>query len=155
MKTTIASIGFAFLSVMMQAQTALLAGGGTTQGSSGSVSYSIGQVSYSESSVPEGSIQEGVQQPYEIAQVSLHPSMSDIEIGVFPNPAHNQLTIRIPSFQTGFQASLFDSSGSLIQLVNLNSSTTSIEVGTWSQGTYFIELSDSIGRHARYKLVKN
>ena len=155
MKTIIASIGFAFLSFAMQAQTAVLAGGGATEGSVGSVSYSVGQVFYSGSSGPEGSIREGVQQPYEIAEVSVDPAISDVELRVFPNPAHDQLSIRMPAFQTGFQASLFDSAGSLIQLVNLSTSTTSIEVGSWSQGIYFIELSDGKGHSARYKLVKN
>ena len=55
----------------LQAQEAVLASGGDTSGSGGSISYSVGQVVYTTNTGTSGySVAEGVQQPYEISVVT-------------------------------------------------------------------------------------
>ena len=54
----------------LQAQTSVNAIGGDATGSGGSVSYSVGQVVYTTNKGTNGSVVEGVQQPYEILVVT-------------------------------------------------------------------------------------
>jgi hypothetical protein len=52
------------------AQTATVSAGGNAIGTGGSVSYSVGQIAYTNNSNSNGSVAQGVQYPYEI-QLSL------------------------------------------------------------------------------------
>ena len=54
----------------LQAQQAIPASGGNASGSGGSASYSVGQVIYSKNTGTNGSVAQGIQQPYEIMVVT-------------------------------------------------------------------------------------
>jgi len=51
------------------AQTAIPAAGGNATGSGGTVSYSVGQLTYNTYQGSVGTVSEGVQQPYEILTI--------------------------------------------------------------------------------------
>jgi hypothetical protein len=74
---------------LLKAQEAVPAAGGTITGSSGSVSYTLGQVSYRTVSGTSGTVSQGVQQPYVISVISEVPEASEISLdcSVSPNPA--------------------------------------------------------------------
>ncbi len=55
----------------LQAQTSVNATGGNASGSGGSASYSVGQVVYTTHTGTNGSVAQGVQQPFEISVVGL------------------------------------------------------------------------------------
>ena len=79
----------------LQAQEAPVASGGEATGSGGSVSYSIGQVSYLTNSGSGGTIGEGVQQPYEIQTLDVVENYKDLSIVLFPNPTRENLNLNI------------------------------------------------------------
>ena len=54
----------------LQAQEVISSSGGNVSGSGGSVSYSVGQVVYTTNTGTNGSVAQGVQQPYEISVVT-------------------------------------------------------------------------------------
>ena len=54
----------------LHAQEAIITSGGDASGSTGSVSYTIGQVVYTTNTGTNGSAAQGVQQPYEISVVT-------------------------------------------------------------------------------------
>jgi len=54
----------------LQAQESVNATGGNASGSGGSASYSVGQVAYQTHTGTNGSVSEGVQQPFEISVVT-------------------------------------------------------------------------------------
>ena len=54
----------------LQAQESVNATGGNALGSGGSVSYSVGQLTYQTHVGTNGSVAEGVQQPFEISVVT-------------------------------------------------------------------------------------
>ena len=92
------------------AQSAVVSSGGDFSGTSCSISYSVGQVGYN---AYEGSIQfnEGVQQPYEIYEITDNDPISDeitfnlrsnleseevassISLSVYPNPTDDFLNL--------------------------------------------------------------
>ncbi|MEJ5266144.1 MAG: hypothetical protein WHT29_12590, partial [Bacteroidales bacterium] len=81
----------------LQAQESVNATGGNAFGSGGSVSYSVGQVVYTTNSGTNGSVAQGVQQPYEISVVTGLEEAKGINLSVsaYPNPTTDYLTLRI------------------------------------------------------------
>ena len=79
------------------AQSAVTASGGVSSGNGGSVSYTIGQTFYSTNLGTSGQISEGVQQAYEIYDVTevQNPISANISLSAFPNPTSDFLTLRI------------------------------------------------------------
>ena len=79
---------FVLSASVLFAQNAVTVSGGEANGNSGSVSYSIGQTFYSTNVGSNGQVSEGVQQPYEIYDVTeVQSTISDvISLSAFPNP---------------------------------------------------------------------
>jgi len=105
----------------LQAQEAIPASGGNASGSGGSVSYSIGQMVYSTNTGTNGSVAQGVQQPYEISEVIGLEEAKGINLKciAFPNPTTDFLTLKVDvsatlKFQT-LNYQLYDISGKFIE----------------------------------------
>jgi hypothetical protein len=142
-------------STQLAAQSAIVTGGGDAVSSSGSVSFSIGQISNAQAIASTGSLSEGVQQPFEFFEVSVNELLREIGISLFPNPALTDVMIELPVFREGIVARFYSSNGSLIEEVNIKTKSTSVNVRNWSASTYYIHLSDSAGNTSSYKLVKH
>jgi len=131
----------------------MVASGGDAVSAGGSVTYSIGQVSYSNE--PAGIMHEGVQQPYELFTISVEESFQKIELNLYPNPTLHELSIELPKFMAGLTASIHDSNGQLMERVQLTSSRTTISAVHWAASTYIISVGDESGNYASYKLIKH
>lgn len=68
------------------AQEKIIATGGDASGSGGSVSYSVGQVTYQTHIGTNGSVSEGVQQPYEISIITGIDEAEGINLTVLAYP---------------------------------------------------------------------
>jgi hypothetical protein len=144
----------AFTPCVLLAQQDVVTSGGNGSGASGSVSYSIGQVVYSNTSNANGSINQGLQQPYEITPISVHESWQDIEVELYPNPTRNNLLIRMPEFIPGLTLQIFSISGALIEERQTLSQQTMLNVESWAASTYIVKLRDNAGNFSEYKLIK-
>jgi hypothetical protein len=151
--------GFFLISILaatqLAAQSAVIASGGDAVSSSGSVSFSIGQISNAQATASTGSLSEGVQQPFEFFEVTVNEVLREIGISLFPNPALTDVMLELPTFQEGIVARFCSSNGSLIEEVNIKSKTTSVNVRNWAASTYYIQLSDAAGHTSSYKMVKH
>jgi hypothetical protein len=89
-----------FWTIAVQAQNTIPATGGNATGSGGSVSYSIGQITYNTFSGTNGSVAQGVQQPFEISVVTgIHKAFDiDLIFSAYPNPATDFVTLKIGNF---------------------------------------------------------
>ena len=139
----------------LAAQSAVVASGGDAVSSSGSVSFSLGQISNAQATASTGSLSEGVQPPFEFFEVTINEVLREIGISLFPNPALTDVMIELPTFQEGIVARFYSSNGSLIEEVNILSKSTSVNVRNWAASTYYIHVSDSAGHTSSYKLVKH
>jgi hypothetical protein len=142
-------------STRVSAQFAVVASGGDAVSSSGSVSFSVGQISNAQVNSSTGSLSEGVQQPFELFEVTVNEVLSQIGISLFPNPALTEVIIELPTMQEGIKARIYSSNGSLIEEVSILSKSTSVNVRNWAASTYYVNLSDSSGNTSTYKLVKH
>jgi hypothetical protein len=139
------------LTLIASGQQGIVSVGGDATGSGGSVSYSVGQVAYSNNNF----VNEGVQQPYEIFILSVDDSFLDVQLNVFPNPTLNELIIAMKDFHGGIIAEVRASDGILLDSIQLVSEQTRINTHSWTAAIYFIHLFDSAGRSATFQIVKH
>ena len=133
----------------LQAQEALTAGGGEASGSGGSVSYSVGQVTYTMHATDNGSLSQGVQQPYEIyVEVGMEDAAGiDLFCTSYPNPVMDILILEIGDFKNQSLAyRLYNLEGYLIRSKEITGSVTTIFMGDLAPGIYFLKVVKT--RHA-------
>jgi len=102
----------------LQAQETIPATGGNATGSGGSASYSVGQVVYTTNTGTNGSVAQGVQQPFEISVVTGIEQTKGINLSVsaYPNPATDFLMLKVENYDNGnLSYQLFDMNSKLLQ----------------------------------------
>ena len=140
------------------AQSAVSASGGESSGSGGSASYTIGQTFYSANVVTSGQVSEGVQQAYEIYDVTevQNPLSANISLSAFPNPTSDFLTLRIDGeYISGLDCAMYDISGKEIMHQRISSSETSIDMQSIPSATYFFRVTKEKNEVKTFKIVKN
>lgn len=146
-----------FVSSLGMAQQNTVATGGTAMGIGGSVSYSVGQIDYKTSSNADGTISQGVQQPYEIYTLEVDDIFSSLEINLFPNPTSDyiHLTIGDLSLTKNLSYQLTDASGRLIQTAKITESNTQINAQNLAPASYFLNVFEADKPAKTFTLIKN
>ena len=144
MKGLILSLLVFFLClVIVQGQSTIPATGGNATGSGGTVSYTVGQVTYQTFAGTTGSVAQGVQQPYEISVVTAIENTEGIilEYKVYPNPAHGFIKLTIKPFDDGnFRYRLHDLNGILLREKKIESAETEISLESFTPSMYFLKV---------------
>jgi len=158
-KRTIILATMLFVAILStKAQEVVPATGGEASGSGGSASYTVGQVVYSTNTGTGGnSIAQGVQQPYEISEVTGIKEAEDINLSVsaYPNPATNYLTVKVENYKTdNLQYMVFDINGKLLQTVKATGQETKIETSNLVPSNYFVKVIDNKKEIKVFKIVK-
>jgi hypothetical protein len=161
MKSKIRKLPFlllAFLSAnLLMAQNAVVTTGGTSAGTGGSVSYTVGQIAYSTASGTSGSANQGVQQPYEFYSVGLtgHPAIN-LQLVVYPNPTLSELTLSINDFNSAnLFYHLYDDNGKLLNSQIIQSDNTVIPMAHLSAGSYLLKVIDGKTELRNFKVIKH
>ena len=147
----------------LQAQEAITTTGGTDSGSGGSVSYSVGQVVDTTSNGMNGSLAQGVQQPFEIAVVTGINEAKGITLqySAYPNPVTDILILRIEGdLKTPYDVSLYDINGKLLEYKKTEGSETGIDMKELVPATYFLKVVQSQGNASpkevkTFKIIKH
>lgn len=142
---------------VLQAQESINASGGDASGSGGSVSYSVGQVFYSTTTGTNGSVAEGVQQPYEISTVTaIEDDIGiNLSISVFPNPVKDCLTLEVKDFElSNFHFQLYDINGRILRNEKIASYQTSIVMRNLVPATYFVRVIQGNKELKVFKIIK-
>src|ERR1017187_7057341 len=78
------------------AQKGTVASGGEASGTGGKISYSIGQIDYINATGSNGTITQGLQQPYEIqVMTGIDKTSINLTCIVYPNPVTNFLRLSV------------------------------------------------------------
>ncbi len=154
---TVALLLLGFSITTAQAQQALPATGGNASGSGGTVAYSVGQVVYTTSTGSNGSVAEGVQQPYEISIVlGIEDNQISLNIQAYPNPTTDYLTLNIGNNElSALNFQLFDISGKLIENKKITSATETIRMENLPTATYFLKVTNNNKEVKTFKIIKN
>lgn len=145
----------------LQAQTSVNSAGGNASGGGGSASYSVGQMVYTTNSGANGSVAQGVQQPYEISVVIGIAEGADINLSasVHPNPTTEDIVLEIGNF-TSLNAQtlsyqLFDVSGKLIKSEVITDNHTIINIMNLAAATYYVKVVQEKKELKTFKIIKN
>ena len=125
------------------AQEVIPAAGGNAGGSGGSVSYSIGQLFYKINTGTDGSVAEGVQQPWEISVVTgIQEALGiNIVVSAFPIPVTDFLILRVEDYDfEDLEYLLYDVSGRLLKEGKVTSSETTISMNNLVPAVYFLKV---------------
>jgi len=142
----------------IQAQQSILTSGGDASGSGGSVSYSVGQIVYTTNTGANGSVAQGVQQPFEISDVTgiIEAKGITLNCSAYPNPANNYLTLKTENFNLStLNFQLFDISGQLLLNQKINSNETSISMESLPAANYFLKVIDNNKEVKTFRIIKN
>ena len=142
----------------LQAQEAIPTIGGNALGSGGSISYSVGQVVYHIYTGTNGSVAEGLQQPYEISVIIGLEEAIDINLlyKVYPNPVTNILTLKVDNLTyENLYYNLIDINGKVLENKRITSVENYIAMDKFSAGTYFLKVYDGRETIKAFKIIKN
>jgi hypothetical protein len=147
--------------VFAQAQTTATTSGGEATGSGGSVSYSVGQVVYTTNTGINGSVAQGVQQPYEISDVTGIEEATGITllVSAYPNPTTDFLNLKVDASATlstqVMQYQLYDMQGRLLKSEKLQGTETQIQMSNYRHATYFVRVISENKTIKEFKVIKN
>lgn len=149
---------FIFGLTALHAQETIPAAGGNASGSGGSVSYSVGQLVYNTNGGSNGSVAQGVQQPYEISVVTSIEEATDIDLvcSAYPNPATEYLTLNIQNYhnvKVSYQLCDFD--GKILVHKKIEGNETNLYIGDLVPSTYFLRIIKNNKEIRTFKIVKH
>jgi hypothetical protein len=147
---------FAFSLSTVSAQESVNATGGNASGSGGTVAYSVGQVVYTTNTGTNGTVAQGVQQPFEISVVTGLEEAKGISLSItaYPNPTTDYLELKVESEKLNdLSYQLFDMNGKLLQSEMIIGSQTSIVMSNLVPATYFVKVY-ALGRNDRTGVIK-
>ncbi|NQY11319.1 MAG: T9SS type A sorting domain-containing protein [Flavobacteriales bacterium] len=156
-KKIITSVVFLLLSLGgLHAQENTTAAGGEATGSGGTASYSVGQVVYTTVTGTNGSVAQGVQQPYEISiTTGVAETSIKLEMNVYPNPTTNYLQLKVESEaieNLSFQ--LVDLQGKVIENKEVMESNTTINMEALPKAIYFLNVTRNNQTVKKFKVIK-
>lgn len=142
----------------LHAQEAVPATGGEATGVGGSSSFTVGQAVYTTNTATNGTLTQGVQQPYEILVVAGIEENFGINLSVsaYPNPTTDYLTLEVKDF--GFSTlnfQLYDLQGKLLQSEKITSNQTTIVMSNLVPATYFVKVTQNNQEVKTFKIIKN
>lgn len=158
-KVGIGILAIVFGAASIQAQTAISASGGNGSGAGGSVSYTIGQVTYTNFDSETGSINLGVQQPNLILTVGTKDLDIILSASVFPNPANTSASLKLEGESASpiadeLALNLYDLNGKRLFQQAINSTLTTIPMDHLSEGVYILQVTRKNTEIKSFKVFK-
>lgn len=146
-----------FFSVGLHAQESPTASGGDAIGTGGSSSYTVGQIIYTTNTGTNGSVAQGVQQPYEIStSVGIEITEINLELMAYPNPTNNALTLNIGNYNNeNLSYQLYDMQGKLLASKHVVNNNTTIGMQNLSPSTYLLNVFENKSLIKTFSIVKN
>jgi len=140
---------------VIHAQESTVTSGGEATGTGGEASYSVGQVVYTTNTGNNGSVAQGVQQPYEISTtVGVNETTINLELSVYPNPTTNYLTLKVED-NTQLSYKLYDLNGEVLKSNAVNSVSSQISLEELPSAIYFLNVIKDNQIIKAFKIIKN
>lgn len=138
------------------AQVSMNTSGGNITNSTGSVSFSIGQLMVNNTNTNLIDVQQGVQFPYEIFGLGINNTiLLNSFIRIYPNPTSSKLNIDIENNELfELVVEIYDSQNKLLLLENLYSINNTIDLGTLTPGLYYSIIRNNSGFLYTQKIIK-
>lgn len=146
-------ITYAFTSY---SQTSINSGGSYSKNSSNSISFSIGQLNFQTNSRGGVSQIQGIQQPFEINELSLKSKENQrISVKLFPNPTSANIIIIIEDRRDiEYLGSLYDKIGKKLKEVGIKNNYSTINMTELPKGLYILKII-SKDKESSFQILKN
>ncbi len=137
------------------AQQVLSSTGGTGQNTSGSISFTLGELVIDTRDDGSRVLTQGFHQT-EILLTALHDlSNTGISIVAYPNPTHDFVNLKLENSRImNIEYLLFDFRGRLLLKEKLTGNETTISFQSYSPGSYFIKVSVNGKEIQTFKILK-
>lgn len=149
---TFVTIPFSFFS-----QSSIAPLGENAYGSSGNISYSVGQIDYESFTGTNSRVHQGVQQPFEFfsfASIEEIDLPFTLEFG--PNPTKNEVFISVTDYyKNDLEYVVTDSEGRTIMAKTSLNEKSILNFENRSPGTYLLIISNNQKQIKTYKILKN
>lgn len=140
----------------LYSQEATVASGGNSAGVNGNLSYTVGQVIYTTHFGSNGSIVQGVQQPFEIQTLlGLDNININLQLSVYPNPTANLLSLDVKNYNfENLQYQLFDINGRIILFGKIVQESTQLQLDVFPAAIYLLKVTDNNKEIKTFKIIK-
>ena len=142
----------------LTAQEAIPCASGNASGSGGSGSYTIGEVFYSNYKGTNGNVNQGIQQPFDVQEITGISEAKGINISVntFPNPVQSVLTLKVENYPLdNLTYDMYTIDGKLIESNAIEAAETTIEMSTFSSSSYFLKICNNHKEVKIFTIVKH
>ncbi len=137
------------------AQETVAASGGNASGSGGSAAYTVGQIAYTASVTTEGSVSQGVQQPYEIFTTGVQNTALNMQLSVFPNPVTGDLNLQVVGENyMSLSWQLLDMQGKLLKSGQVTDRHTQINMSELTGAPYLLHIIQKNATVQSFKIIK-
>ncbi|MFN5135263.1 MAG: T9SS type A sorting domain-containing protein [Chitinophagaceae bacterium] len=146
-----------FCTFNLFAQNNTVSGGGEFAGSTGSVTFSVGQIAYTSVTGANATMIQGLQQPFELLIITnLREPSTTFNAHIYPNPAQNQIIISVVSERyKNLRYVLMDLNGRIIGADKIIQQTSFLDISQLNTGTYFLRLISNEIQVQIFKIIKN
>ncbi len=155
MKKYYLTIALISCGIHLNAQQNTVASGNDATGTGGSVSITIGQIDYQSNSGTGGTINQGVQQPYEIFDVISVNELDLLITTIFPNPTNGIVQLTVSSIENNLEYALYDLSGRRLQQQLIDANQTNIDLSKLAAGEYLLQVSNQSQQQKTLKIIKH
>lgn len=122
-------------------QQAVAACGEQIKGAGGALSFTLGQVAFTQVAGVSHQLNEGVQQVFTLKTTPVEELVLLKEVQVFPNPTVDLLTLTLPiADQASIPYQLMDASGKVARAGVLPTGTASLSLDLLAPGSYYLVL---------------
>lgn len=141
----------------IRAQQSLLTAAAGVSDAGGTVEYSVGQLTFHLVSGGDGSLMEGVQQPWEIQIMPGFDELPGIGLkcSLYPNPATTFITLEISGREpAGMECRISDMNGRILKNVPIHHTITTIAADDLPGPSCLVTLIENNLPLITYKLIK-
>lgn len=146
----------AIITTALLAQQGVVAAGGDASGTGGSASYTIGQIDYLTANGTNAKIIQGMQQPFEISEVT-GTDITGIKLisEIYPNPTQGQLTLKIESENLENPTFIiYDELGKVLVNKRTEGPETIINLSNYPDAKYFIKVNNNDQELKTFQIIK-
>jgi len=133
------------------------ASGGEATGTGGTVSYTVGQLVYTNPTTASGSLNQGIQQSIEFVTLS-NPELTALTLKAvtYPNPTTESITLALKDTNLmGLSYVMHDLLGRLVTKGTVATSETKIGMKSLPIGVYILRVQQNNKELKTFKIIKN
>jgi hypothetical protein len=148
---------FLILSSVLSAQETFSSSGFNSNGNLGIITYTVGQVAIDFNTGNNGSLIQGVQQPYEIfSTLGNDIFYINLNLIAYPNPTTDQLVLSIENFKgKKFYYQLFNLEGKSLLYNKCIDNKTYINFNRFPSNTYLLSIVEKNTVIKTFRIIKN